>query len=261
MMTWKSESMFTIDCSITSVVKNSTDGSSVPSIRAALQSKTGGSYTDRDGPLSQELAVSNVASCSLSIVSENVERETGSVVENGGDPVLHSHKPSAVMLKLADVSLPTDHATLPIDVAPLNAIKIKMCNLPSAWSIVDVAASNTTDTTTDTTTDSTMDAMTDSTEGEKTTDSDEAGVTLPTLKLNGKRITSQPLSAQAGTTCLTHAYRVPSVGLSSDGFVLSGSMLVNEAFKLGAGRASGVEISFGSVDSLGGRGGAIGAAD
>ena len=49
-------------------------------------------------------------------------------------------------------------------------------------------------------------------------------------------------------------YRSP-VGLSSDGFVLSGSMDVNEGLKLGAGRASGVEISFGIVDSLGRAGG------
>ena len=45
------------------------------------------------------------------------------------------------------------------------------------------------------------------------------------------------------------------MGLSSDGFVLSGSMDVNEGLKLGAGRASGVEISFGIVDSLGRAGG------
>jgi hypothetical protein len=190
-MTWHTHSMFTIDCSVTNAARNATNGSSqsssssptsVPSIRAALGGKreAGGLYTD------VELAVSSVASCSLAVVSENAESAESGVKS----AALHSHKPTGVMLQLTDVALPSQHA---IDV-PLNAIKIKLCNLPSAsaWSI-DAEGENE-----------------DGVDG-----GSPASVTLPTLKLNGKRVTSQTLEAQAGSTCLTHTYRVPSGGCCS----------------------------------------------
>ena len=221
MMTWKGESMFTIDCSIASFVNNATDGSSIQSIRAAL-TKSG--HSSDDVPLSHELSVTSHATCSLFVVSEIIETVDGDAGHVNAS--LHANKPSAAVLRLTDVPLPTDHA---IDMVPLNAIKIKLCNLPSAWSIG-----------------SEQEYTPES--ADLTDESQQSSLTLPTLKLNGKRVTSKVLSSEAGSTCLTHTYRVPSVGLSGDGFVLSGSMLVNEAStKLGAGRASAVEIQFGSV--------------
>lgn len=65
------------------------------------------------------------------------------------------------------------------------------------------------------------------------------------------------LGDTAASHSLARSFARSPVGLSSDSFVLSGSMDVNEGLKLGAGRASGVEISFGSVDSLGRAGGEL----
>ena len=221
MITWKAESTFLIDCSITSVSQNATDGS-MPSIRAAL---TKGSYGD--GSLQ---AVSSRASCSLSVVSDTPARlDSGDDSSGATDSALHSHRPSAAMLKLVNLPLPTDHA---IDVAPLNAIKIKLCDLSSsAWSVNSTDAVDTEDQGA----------------GEQGPIPD---VTLTSVKLNGKRLTSQELFAEKGEACKTHAYRVPTVGLSNEGFVLSGALLLRERRTLGAGRASGVEISFGSVSLI-----------
>lgn len=225
MISWKTESIFLIDCSISSVAQNATDGS-MPSIRAAL---TKGSYSE--GSLQ---AVSSRATCSLSVVSEippRVDNEGGN--DSGGvfDSALHSHRPSAAALRLVDVPLPTDHA---IDVAPLNAVKIKLCDLSSAWSLESMSGT-----------------------GEKDEGPGEEGaqdlvpdVSLTSVKLNGKRLTSQELSAEKGEACKSHTYRVPTVGLSNEGFVLSGEMLLGDGVTLGAGRASGVEISFGSVSLI-----------
>ena len=238
-ITWKSDSMFLMDCSISSAVQNATE--SVGSIRAALK-------VNYDGSLPQ--AVSNRASCSLSVVSEMSEisemseggNSAGNPVAGAPGPVLHSRKPSSAMLRLNDVPLPTDHA---IDVAPLNAIKIKLCDLNSAWS-----------------TDATEAGGSSASDESKVGDNQRAldgtlglgsEVALPTLKLNGKRLTSQELSAKQGSKCLTHTFRVPSIGLSNEGFVLSGSMQVpgaRQAHTLGAGRASSVEISFGSASLI-----------
>jgi hypothetical protein len=203
MMTWRTESAFTIDCSLSSVMHNVTEGSFITSpIRAAL----GG---HGDGLL--EPPMSSQASCTFSVVSDNIST--------------HAHKPGAAMLKLVGVPLPNNHT---IDVAPLNAVRIKLCNLPSAWS-VDAAPSQDSDIH--------IEAAT-------------PDLTLETIRLNGKRLVTQALSGEVGPSCATHTYRVPSVGLSSDGFVLSGSMIVNEAFKFGAGRASSVEVSIGSTSLL-----------
>lgn len=215
MITWKAESTFLIDCSIYSAVQNATDGS-MPSIRAAL---TKGSYSD--GTLLSK------ASCSLSVVSDipaRMDGEGDSVTAT--DSALHSHKPSAAMVKLVDQPLPADHA---IDVAPLNAVKIKLCDISSAWSVESTSRAD-------------VEAQ-----GEQGRIPD---LSLTSVKLNGKRLTSQELSTGKGEACKTHTYRVPTIGLSNEGFVLSGAMLLQEGWTLGAGRASGVEISFGSLSLI-----------
>jgi hypothetical protein len=206
MMTWKRESSFTIDCTVgvSPSIQNITESSTMQStIRAAL----GVGYGDSLQEPSFHPPASH-ASCTFAVVSQN---------EN-------SHKPGAAMLKLEDTPLLSDHA---IDVAPLNAVQIRLCNLPSAWSV----------------------SPNPSNEPAPTNKNTSPEFTLSTVRLNGKRLTTDTLPARRLPTCTTHLYRVPSVGLSSDGFVLSGSLKIDDAVELRAGTSSSVELAFGTTTS------------